>query len=445
MSQPRMPPLLTALSVAALVGVCWAEPPSTPTGSLAERLKGVQHANNPLPDWQPISAGAAAASHEIFLAPGLVVVTAINQGGVGDYESMKQVDHVDPKMVHLQYSATLPASARQGVDGVDPAAAAKPPIKQQCARVIDSADLQNAHRYGELFCEGQQDHKPGTTAISISTEVLSQLRDGKEVPFQYQLFNMLKAFEHLGRILTGPGALTFNPQRDLQNMQMISCSLHRVEAHDFAVPVLLNDQPTELPALHASCLNTEGTADFYFLDHPNNPIVLAWQGDALGGRLQVIKIQEASLESQRQVSAAAAAAVAAAAAAGGAAGARRRSMEKSLQEKKPVDVYGIYFDFNSATVKPESDVVLRQIADVLHDHPEWKLVIAGHTDNVGEADFNMDLSRRRAAAVRDVLVSHYGVGGGSLNTTGYGATRPVASNDTLEGRARNRRVELQRQ
>jgi outer membrane protein OmpA-like peptidoglycan-associated protein len=437
----RMWQLVSTALVLALVGVCQADPPAVPTGSLAERLKGVQNANNPLPDWQPMSSAAAAAMHDIFLAPGLVVVTAINQPSVGDYESMKQIDKVDAKSVHLQYSATLPASAAQGVDAVDPAAGSKPPIKQKCGRTIDSADLKSAHGYGEVFCAAAEEHKPGTTAISISTDVLNQLRDGKDVPFQYQLFNMLKAFEHLGRILTGPGAVAFDPKRDLQNMQMISCSLHRVEPTDLAVPVLLDEQPVVLPALHATCLNTEGRADFYFLDRPNNPIVLAWQGDAMGGRLQVIKIQEASLESQRQVSAAAAAAAA------GAGGARsgRGAIEQSLKDKKAVDVYGIYFDFNSAVVKPESDVVLKEIAGVLHDHPEWKLQIAGHTDNIGGADFNLDLSKRRAAAVKDALVSRYGVDAARLTTTGFGATRPVASNDTLEGRARNRRVELQRQ
>jgi outer membrane protein OmpA-like peptidoglycan-associated protein len=426
--------LLFALMLVA-GGVCTADPPPTPTGSLADRLKGVQSADNPLPDWQPMSAAAAAATHEIFLAPGLVVVTAINQASVGDYESLKQIDRVDSKSVHLQYSATLPASA-QGTDAADAAGGAKPPIKQKCGRTLDAADLKNAHAYGELFCESPEDHKPGTTAISISTEVLTQLRGGQDVPFKYQLFNAFKVFEHLGRILTGPGALMFDPKRDLKDAQMIPCGLHRVEAGDLAVPVLLNDQPTFLPALHAACENTEGKVDFYFLDHPGNPIVLAWQGDAMGGRLQVIKIQEASLESQRKVSAAAAAS---------AAGGGRSALEKSLQDKKAVDVYGIYFDFNSATVKPESDVVLRQIADVLHDHPDWKLTIAGHTDNIGAADFNMDLSKRRAAAVKDALVSRYGIDGGRLSTTGYGASRPVASNDTLEGRARNRRVELQRQ
>jgi outer membrane protein OmpA-like peptidoglycan-associated protein len=433
------------LIAAGLIAACGAgaaaalraDPPATPTGSLAERLHGVQTANNPLPDWQPISPAAAAASHEIVMAPGLTVTTAINQGGVGDYESVKAVDQVDPRSVHLHYHATLPATSTQTTDTMDPNAANKAQ-EVTCGRLIDGADLKAAHAYGETFCGGEPEHKSGMTAISVSTEVLTQVKGGGDVQFQYELFNIFQSFAHLGRILTGPGALAFDPKRDLQNIKLIGCGLRRVEATDFAVPVLLNDQPVELPAVHAACENTMGKVDFYFLDHSGDPIVLAWQGDAVGGRLQVIKIQEASVESIRQVNAAAAAAAAAASA--------HNLMEERLAQCKSVDVYGIYFDFNSATLRPESDVVLKKIAALLGAHPDWKLSIAGHTDNIGGDAFNLDLSKRRAAAVKDDLVSPaYGISASRLTTSGYGASRPVASNDTLEGRARNRRVELQRQ
>jgi outer membrane protein OmpA-like peptidoglycan-associated protein len=395
----------------------------------------VQHAYDLLPDWKPMSAAAVAASHELIMAPGLTVTTAINQPSVGDYESIKTIAQVSDSAVTMKYDATLPAQAGQGTDDMDPNAGSKPAKKVACTRLIDAVDLKSAHGYSETFCAQPSEHKPGTTAISVSTEVITQLRAGGDVQFQYELFNMLQGFAHLGKILTGPGALAFDPRRDLKNLQTIGCGLHRVEPGDLAMPVLLNDQPVEVPALHATCENTMGRADFYFLDHPGNPLVLAWQGDALGGRLQVIKIQEASVESIRQVNAAAAAAAAARA---------HNAMEQRLAQCQSVDLYGIYFDFNSASVKPESDEVLKKIAGVLGAHADWKLSIAGHTDNIGGDAFNLDLSKRRAAAVKDALVSHYGIGADRLTTTGFGASRPVASNDTLEGRARNRRVELQR-
>jgi outer membrane protein OmpA-like peptidoglycan-associated protein len=120
-------------------------------------------------------------------------------------------------------------------------------------------------------------------------------------------------------------------------------------------------------------------------------------------------------------------------------------MEKTLADKKPVEVYGIYFDFNSANIKPESEVVLKQISDILHRNPDWKLSVSGHTDNIGDAPFNQDLSNRRAVAVKDALVTRYGISPNRLTTSGYGASRPIETNSTMEGRARNRRVELQRE
>jgi outer membrane protein OmpA-like peptidoglycan-associated protein len=74
--------------------------------------------------------------------------------------------------------------------------------------------------------------------------------------------------------------------------------------------------------------------------------------------------------------------------------------------------------------------------------PELRLNIVGHTDNKGSADYNLSLSQRRAAAVVASLVSQYGIDAGRLTSEGAGMTRPLAPNDTDEGRAKNRRVEL---
>jgi outer membrane protein OmpA-like peptidoglycan-associated protein len=117
---------------------------------------------------------------------------------------------------------------------------------------------------------------------------------------------------------------------------------------------------------------------------------------------------------------------------------------KTLAVKKRVVVYGIYFDFASATLRPESAPVLEEIADALKTNPSWKLTIEGHTDNVGGVSYNLDLSRRRAVAVKNALVTRYHINASRLSTIGYGFSRPKASNDTPQGRALNRRVELVR-
>lgn len=108
-------------------------------------------------------------------------------------------------------------------------------------------------------------------------------------------------------------------------------------------------------------------------------------------------------------------------------------------------VYGIYFDTGKADVKPESDATLKEIAKLLQTHSDLKLYVVGHTDNQGGYEMNLDLSRRRGDAVVKVLTDRYGVAAARLRAAGDGPTSPVASNDTEEGRAKNRRVELVKQ
>lgn len=102
----------------------------------------------------------------------------------------------------------------------------------------------------------------------------------------------------------------------------------------------------------------------------------------------------------------------------------------------------IHFDTGRDTIKPESFPVLDQIAKLLQDHPELaKVRVEGHTDNVGGAAYNRDLSRRRAASVVRYLVGK-GIAADRLASAGYGFDQPIASNDTALGRAKNRRVQF---
>jgi len=105
-------------------------------------------------------------------------------------------------------------------------------------------------------------------------------------------------------------------------------------------------------------------------------------------------------------------------------------------------VYGIYFDTGKADVKPESDAALNEIATLLRQQPGLKLLVVGHTDNVGQLAANLDLSKRRADAVVNALTTRYGVAANRLIAQGAGPLAPVATNHTEEGRAKNRRVEL---
>ena len=107
--------------------------------------------------------------------------------------------------------------------------------------------------------------------------------------------------------------------------------------------------------------------------------------------------------------------------------------------------HGIQFDTDSDRLKPESAPIIKLVAQGLTSNPALKVQIEGHTDSTGDAGHNLDLSKRRAEAVKAVLVSQFKVDASRLTTVGLGATKPVDSNDTPQGRAQNRRVEFVRQ
>ena len=101
----------------------------------------------------------------------------------------------------------------------------------------------------------------------------------------------------------------------------------------------------------------------------------------------------------------------------------------------------VEFKRGTADLRRKSDPLLKNVAAVLLAHPELGLVrVEGHTDSDGPEAYNQGLSQRRSEAVVDVLVNQYGIARSRLNPVGYGESRPVASNDTAEGRAENRRV-----
>ena len=118
------------------------------------------------------------------------------------------------------------------------------------------------------------------------------------------------------------------------------------------------------------------------------------------------------------------------------------AMAKEIAESGRVAIYGIYFDFGKAALKPESKPTLDEIGKLLGAQPSLDLVVVGHTDNVGSLDFNMTLSKQRARAVEQALIGDYGIARARLQSWGVGYLSPVASNQSEDGRALNRRVEL---
>ena len=125
--------------------------------------------------------------------------------------------------------------------------------------------------------------------------------------------------------------------------------------------------------------------------------------------------------------------------------ANAEAMGNDINLNGHVSIYGIYFDTGKSEIKPESVAAISEIAKLLKNNEALKLYVVGHTDNVGSFDSNMKLSKERADAVVKALSDKYGIASARLKPYGVASLSPVTSNDTEDGKAKNRRVELVKQ
>ena len=324
----------------------------------------------------------------------------------GDYESTHVVDGVDADgTLHLDSSADLP----------DPAGGKATPVSFN--RDVSGSDRAHARTYKYRFSTGPQEY-PGTTALGTSAAVINDLRStGKAA------ITLDGQVGGLGNLLGGILALL--PDGDSEKAADAyfsgSGTIRAVEPRPVPYPMIVNDSLVSLSAWHVKGNFLEGTTsvpiEWYILDDPANPLTLRF--DVGKDKLQIIRI---AFPAENPA----------------------KSLETSLQHDHRAVIYGIYFDFDSATIKPQSATVLRTIAEVMKKNADWALTVEGHTDNIGGNAANQDLSARRAAAVRSALIQ-LGIADGRLSASGFGASAPRDTNATLAGRARNRRVELTRQ
>ena len=119
------------------------------------------------------------------------------------------------------------------------------------------------------------------------------------------------------------------------------------------------------------------------------------------------------------------------------------ALREDLKKGCKAALYGVNFDFDKATLRPDSEPALNQVLAVMKEDPKLVLEIGGHTDDVGKPEYNAKLSDARAASVVQWLVQH-GIAASRLSSHGYGDTQPLVKNDSDENRAKNRRVELKR-
>jgi outer membrane protein OmpA-like peptidoglycan-associated protein len=332
---------------------------------------------------------SAAVAPKVPFVVGLSTVRAV-AAAEGDYETLRVIKSIDASGYTIVASAEVP----------DPGQSGKP-REVVVTRKILAADQAGARKMRSYFHDGDAESFPGTLP-GFSAAVLGDLRS------------------------TGQAAFTFQDVGEFFGTSAVKGeyrgSLNRVAGPPTTLAVLVNGRVTLLPVLHARGTLTgskgPGQFEFYVLDDPANPILLRWSGP--GQSTTVLRIEYPEPKGSPA------------------------SIESALAKNEVAEVYGIYFSFNRADIRPESERVLKEIAGVLTAHPQWKLRVDGHTDGIGSDTANLELSKRRSAAVKDALVSRYGIDAGRLVTGGFGESQPKASNDTPEGRARNRRVELRR-
>jgi OOP family OmpA-OmpF porin len=379
---------------------------------------------------------AADLVPRIPLRVGLTIVTAISDKQ-GDYESIKRIESADSSSWRLKYSTERP-KPMDILDVVLPGdpTPPRPLVSSTVYRNILRKDLVDSHNYLQQFAAPPliPETFPGATAVGVSTAVLEELKSKGQCQITVYQAPFSPAVPL--KVDRQPGEIDFR----------LSGTITRVEPNPVPVPVIVNNKLTNLPAIHAQGLLTTDQSEFYFLDDPQNPLTLRFK---IGkDSLTVVKINFPG-DMEFMSPAAGQPSGGGGAPSGGAQGKGAQgggeTIEQSLADTGRAVVYGIYFSFGSDKIRDESEPVLKEIAEALGKNPAWKLSVEGHTDNIGGDKYNQDLSNRRAAAVVKALVERYHVAPGRLTPAGFGASRPKATNDTLEGRALNRRVELVKQ
>jgi outer membrane protein OmpA-like peptidoglycan-associated protein len=189
--------------------------------------------------------------------------------------------------------------------------------------------------------------------------------------------------------------------------------------------MLVDGAPTKVPAIQVAAVFARGKkkaqGDLYILDNRNNPLLLEYSlqfsGEKTPRTERIVLVTPGAAE--------------------------RSAMQQALATMRTYTTRGIHFDFDKATIRHDSNDLLAEIATTLRNNPLWTLQITGHTDDIGKADYNQKLSEKRAESIKAALVA-MGIAPQRLTTVGAGASQPVSTNKTLEGRAQNRRVVLMR-
>ena len=411
-------------------------------GGLIAAASGGDEKPQPLPDWKPAPATLVSSPPvRVPLCASLQIDDVGTDRTLGDFESVYKIDSMNKQSLHIKAAQQFPAGQGFAKFFSSQKDQTSKLNKIDCGRTVYLKDVANSAETDSYFCRQNRDERhPGTTAMLFSKKTYNALKTTGQADFTFHddpLHATFKSFKTAMTTADNDKAAQDAAASDLLKKMMnfapgvgsgadpmdtppIPCTLHTA-GPDVAFPVVVNDQPTELPAMKVTC-KPEGSdheAVIFVLDDPDNPLIVA-SGSSKSGSVQVTRIR---WDQKKQ---------------------GENALAQELEKDGRAKVYDLYFDFRSDVLRPESGKVLTEIAQIMRQHHDWTLGVEGNTDNIGGDQYNLDLSQRRAAAVKQALVKQYGIAANRLTTTGFGASHPIETNDTIEGRARNRRVELVR-
>ena len=356
-------------------------------------------------------------------------VSSVGSAPIADSETIYSVTSVQAdKVVFAFYISSAQAPSLRTV---------LTKVEHRFERIVTRTDLQSAARVTITFSSEDPALMPGQTFAGTSAAVLRALSSQGEVAF---VLGVNEPDQGLGALASLGGTLQKTTPGGLPAMVggfMLSLgaprhyyrgTLKRVGAGDEPFSVLVNGRRTTVPALHArgdmTFTDRTITPDMWWLDDLGNPMMLKWKIRDVYEL--VTRIDYSPTDGS-----------------GGADGSRATALGLAGKDCR-AELTGVYFTTGSAAVLEASMPALQRFATVMAVHPDWVVNVEGHTDNIGSAEYNMELSTRRANAVRDALVNQLKVSTSRLQARGYGLTRPVETNTTDQGRAHNRRVEVSR-
>jgi outer membrane protein OmpA-like peptidoglycan-associated protein len=387
------------------------------------------------------TAEAQAPTGRVPMGTGATIVQTLSAVG-GDRESVHRVRLASDLGLHYEW---LLEEVHKAGDTV-----------RQDFRYLEAwSDLADAKRLRAFHDSKAPEAHPGYTMHALSRAIYRRLREGRSDSLQIMYVDQVPGSEMLSSF--GFGGARMTPVR-------WRGTIAPATPGTVPFPVLLNGRRVRLPALH---LRGDLTArqgrwqpQLWILADSSYPLILKWVGGfrETGNVLQTTRIDlplatvvvDGTAEGDGALlthgdGLLLVEATPLGAAAAGAGPSSAALLERALAASCRVELPGIYFAFNSAQLEPASDHAIAELAAILGRHPDWTATLEGHTDSIGTAAANKALSERRVASVRARLVDQHKVNPARLRVVGFGAARPREPNGTIEGRARNRRVELVRE